>query len=120
MKNPKILITVTVMLIVGLSFLCLASAQSRVPGVSVGDSFTYTFDFQFDVSDSSFNLPSLFEGLVAEVENIDSVTASVTQVSGSTVTLQTVMQFKNGTQQTGMGTIDVATGQDTTQESSID
>jgi hypothetical protein len=104
---------------IAVSMLASTSAQTRVPGVSVGDSFKYSFDFSINVSNSSFTLPSLVEGLLAEVENIDSVQATVTQISGSTVTMQTAMQFKNGTEQTATSTFNVANGQDTTEESAI-
>ncbi len=105
---------------IGASLLSIAAAQTRVPGVSVGDSFKYTFDFNINVTNSSLNFPSsLFEGLMAQVENIDSVQANVTQVSGTVVTMQTALQFKNGTQQTATSSFDVATGQDTSQEGSI-
>ncbi len=44
-------------------------------------------------------------------ESIDSLQITITDVTGSSVTSQMVMQFKNGTQQSSTGVTDVATGQ---------
>jgi hypothetical protein len=120
MKNQGIIVAFSVMLMIGIPlFFGTTSAQNRMPGVSVGDSFKYTFDSNLNLGDSSFDLPSLLEGLQSEAQNIDFAQATVIQVSGSTVTMQTTIQYKNGTQQSDTGSIDVATGQDTTQKQSI-
>jgi hypothetical protein len=120
MKNQGIIAAFSIMLIIGIPLLIsTTSAQTRIPGVAVGDSFKYTFDYNMNFGDSSFDLPSLFEGLQSEANDIDFVQATVTQVSDSTVTIQTTIQYKNGTQQSDTGSIDVATGQDTTQKQSI-
>ena len=113
------IIVASIILLIGMSFLGFVSAQTREPGVSIGDSFKYSFEFNVDVSDSSFVPPSLFEDLMEEVKNIDSVQATVTQISGSVVTMQTVIQFENGTQQSETTTFDVANGEDSTQEANI-
>ena len=113
------IIVASIMLLIGMLSLGFVSAQTRVPGVSVGDNFKYSFDFNMDVSDSSFLPPSFFEDLLEEVKNIDSVQATVTQISGSVVTMDTVLQFENGTQKSETTTFDVANGEDTTQEVNI-
>lgn len=120
MKNQGVIAAFSIMLMIGIPLLIsTTSAQTRIPGVAVGDSFKYTFDYNMNFGDSSFDFPSLFEGLQSEAEDIDFVQATVTQVSGSTVTIQTVIQFANGTQQSDTGSIDVATGQDTTQKQGL-
>ncbi len=116
MRKQNVIVTTAIIVMIGISLLATASAQTRVPGVSVGDSFKYSFDFNMNVSNSSFTLPSLIEGLLAQVENIDSVQTTVTEVSGSKVTMETTIQFKNGTQQSATSTFDVASGQNTSQE----
>ena len=45
-----------------------------------------------------------------QAKAIESIQITITDVSGSSVTSQMVAQFKNGTQQTSTGIIDVATG----------
>ena len=110
---------ISLVILIGISMLCFASAQTRVPGVSVGDRFKYSVNFSMNASNSSITLTNLIEGLLSQVENIDSVQANVTQVAGSKVTMQAVMQFKNGTQQSTTSTFDVANGQDTAQEGTI-
>lgn len=119
MAKLKVIAVSLLVLWVGISF-GIASAQTRLPGVSVGDSFKYTFDFDINVGDLGFGLPSLLEGLIAQVKSIDSVQMTVTQVSGSLVTMQTVMQFKNGTQQSSSISVDVASGADTANEGITD
>jgi hypothetical protein len=108
-----------IILIAGVLLTNTASAQTRVPGVSVGNSFKYTFDFEMNVSSSSFNLPDLLDELISQVKNIDSVSITVTQVSGSVVTMQTAIQFKNNTQQSTSNSFDIANGPNTSQEGTI-
>jgi len=87
-------------------------AQTRVPGVVVGDSFKYTYTLDMNVgglSPSSF--PDIFQALIDQAKSIDWVQINITKVSGTTVTAQMLMQFENGTQQSDTGTTDVSTGQ---------
>ncbi len=120
MKYQKLAVWLCILLAFSCSLGSFAAAQTRVPGVSVGDSFKYSFELNMNVSDSQLSLPSLLEGILSEAENINWVSFTVTQVSGTKVTLQTTMQFKNGTQQTGTNqVVDVATGQDATNQESL-
>ncbi len=107
---------ITKVAVIALIFLSISpigcvSGQTRQPGVMVGDTFKYTFNFDINATSSQFDFPSILEGLVAQVKDIDWVQTKITQVSGTTVTAQTTMQFKNGTQMTNTQTSDVATGE---------
>ena len=96
-----------------LSGLLLSSAlaQTRVAGVSAGNTFKYTYALDANVSSTEFALPTLFEALMEQARAIDWVQITITNVSGTSVTAQMIMQFKNGTQQSSTGITDVATGQ---------
>jgi hypothetical protein len=111
MKKVRVLsVLVIVVLLMSLSG---AYAQTRMPGVSVGDTFKYTYTFDMTTSDgqSESLLPEFLQALIDQTKNIDSTQITITDVTGSSVTLQNVMIFKNGTQETNTGTIDVSTGQ---------
>jgi hypothetical protein len=110
MENLKIIGALATVIM--LSSLSGAFAQTRLPGVAVGDSFkyTYTFDMNLDDGDTESVLPSFFQALIDQTKNIDSTQVTITDVSGITVTMQTILQFKNGTQQSNTGVTDVSTG----------
>lgn len=110
MKNTT-KISVIVLILICVASLGLVSGQNRIPGVMVGDTFKYTFNFEINASSSQLDFPSLFEDLTAIVRDIEWVQVKVTQVFGATVTAQTTTQFKNGTQQSIIQTADVATGE---------
>ena len=86
-------------------------AQTRTPGVSVGDTFKYTYTLNSNLGNSQNILPSFFQALMQEAQSFDWAQVTVTSVSGNEVTAKMVFQFKNGTQQTSTGVTDVATGE---------
>jgi hypothetical protein len=104
-------ITVIALILICVSYLGLASGQSRQPGVMIGDTFKYTFNFEINATNSQYDFLSLFESLSTLVRDMDWIQVKITQVSGTTVTAQTTIQFKNGTQQSNTQTTDVATGE---------
>lgn len=110
MKNTT-KISVIALILICVASLGLVSGQSRQPGVMVGDTFKYTFNFEINASSPQLDFPSLFEDLTAIVRDIDWIQVRVTQVIGATVTAQTTTQFKNGTQQSNIQTADVTTGE---------
>src|SRR5512137_2022683 len=110
MKSSTKISAIALILII-FSSIGLATGQSRQPGVMVGDTFKYTFNFEINTSSSQMDFPSLFEGLSALVKDIDWIQVKITQVSGTTVTAQSTTQFKNGTQQSITQTADVAIGE---------
>jgi hypothetical protein len=86
-------------------------AQNHMPGVAVGNTFKYTYTFDSNIPQSISGFPELFQTLIDQAKSMDSAQITITQVSGTTVTMQMIMQFKNGTQQSSTGTTDVSTGQ---------
>jgi hypothetical protein len=79
--------------------------SSRTVGVNRGDWARYDMSLSFSGSTIPQGVPSFF----SEVANVK---GTITDVSGTTVTISLVAQFKNGTETTiGQLTLDVATGQ---------
>ena len=110
MKNATKISAIALILIYVAS-LGMVTCQSRQPGVMVGDTFKYTFNFEINASSSQFDFASLFESLSAIVRDIEWIQLRITQVSGTSVTAQATTQFKNGTQQTNTQTTDISTGE---------
>jgi hypothetical protein len=110
MKNLKIFASIAVLFLLSISSLSSVFAQTRVPGVSVGDTFKYTYTLDLNTPNTDLTIPSVFDALMQQAESIDSVQITITDVSGSSVTSQTVIQFKNGTQQSSTDVTDLATG----------
>ena len=110
MKNLKIISVLAIALM--LSSVSGGLAQTRIPGVAVGDSFKYTYTFEMNVDDSQSEsiLTGLLQALIEQTKNIDSAQITITGISGTSVTAQTTLQFKNGTQESNTGVTDVSTG----------
>ena len=108
MKTKKIFGILTIFFLICISTLTITLAQTRSPGVTVGDSFKYSFTLDLNTSNSETSLPSLFDSLMEQARSIEWVQVNITDVSGTLVTSQVVMQFKNGTQQTSTEVTDVA------------
>lgn len=109
MKNLKIIGALIIVMLSAISGSALA--QTRVPGVAVGDSFKYTYMLDMNVSGTQNVFPDFLQALIDEAKSIDWVQIDIKEVSGSTVTTEMLMQFKNGTQQSTIDTTDVSTGQ---------
>jgi hypothetical protein len=89
-----------------------AFAQTRTIGVSVGDTFKYTYTLDFNMSNSSdFALPSMLDSLFDQAKSIEWARLTILNISGTSVTVQTQLHFKNGTEQSSVSTTDIATGQ---------
>ncbi len=86
-------------------------AETRTPGVSVGDSFTYTYNLDMNTNGSLPTMPELFQQLVDQAKSIEWVKLTITGVSGTSVSADTLLHFKNGTEQTSAASTDIATGE---------
>jgi hypothetical protein len=109
MKNLKIIGALAALIM--LSAISGTFAQTRTPGVAVGNSFKYAYTFTMNTDGKQGILPDILQPLIDQAKAIDWVQITITSVSGTAVTAQTLMQFKNGTQQSSTGTTDVSTGQ---------
>jgi len=76
----------------------------------VGDTFKYTYTLNPNLGNNQNLLPSFFQTLIQQAQSFDWAQITISSVSGSEVTVQMIVQFKNGTQQTSNGVTDVASG----------
>jgi len=84
----------------------VASAQTRTPGVSAGNMFTYSYTANWNSNDPNATVPS-------ELVNINETQwaeVSVTAVSGTNVTGTVTTRFENGTETTNDCWVDADTG----------
>jgi hypothetical protein len=82
------------------------STQARVPGVSVGDTFTFDVTFFWNSSDPNAVVPQTF----LETNQTESFRVTITDINGSMVTTRDTWVFKNGTESTSTGLVDVESG----------
>ena len=83
-----------------------ASAQPRTVGVSVGNTFTYSPTVSWSSNDSTATPPSY----LVEFNDTQWEEFTVTAISGTNITMQATTDYKNGTEITTGGWVDVNTG----------
>lgn len=98
-------VTVVVMALLFVSLLGSAFAQDRLPGVSVGNEFTYSQQSYWLTTDPNAHIPA---GL-ADVNMTAYYKVTVTGVSGTNVSTHTVWQFANGTEVEEDGSVSTET-----------
>jgi hypothetical protein len=114
MHRKIILLTWVSLSMLSLMVVTLVSAQPRTVGVAVGDWFKYgDIDSSWDsnVPNGTFPSPSVWEWY-EEIAEREWLLLSVVAVSGTNVTGQVTMHYKNGTETVFDGFIDVDTGTD--------
>jgi hypothetical protein len=82
------------------------STQDRVPGVSLGDTFTFDVSSFWNSSDPNAVVPQEF----LEINQTESFRVTITDISGSMVTTLDTWVFKNGTEHNSTGLVNVETG----------
>jgi len=83
-----------------------AWAQTRIPGVYQGNIFTYDVTAMWSSNDSNAVAPAD----VLDINKTEYYRVTIGAVSGAEITTQTVWHFTNGTETTTVGTINVETG----------
>jgi hypothetical protein len=83
-----------------------ASAQTRTVGVSVGNKFRYSPTVNWSSTDPNATLPSF----LVDANNSQWAEFTITAVSGTNITIQGTTHYKNGTEVTMGGWVDVDTG----------
>lgn len=102
--NKKIIPFLALLL---LSLILQVSAVGREPGVGVGDFCEYhDIVFYFSSTEPNATLPPGYE----EINETLWMYMQVTDVSGTNVTGQATIHYKNGTEETSEGWVDVDTG----------
>lgn len=88
----------------------VTASPTRTVGVNPGDWIKFG-DITVTWSSNDPNASKVWYGMDLEMYNqTEWVTVEITQVSGTNVTIQSVQHFKNGTEETSGGWIDVDTG----------
>lgn len=106
MEMKKFALSALILFILVASTSASAFAQTQgVPGVSVGDTFTYKSTYLWNSANSNEVVPAY---LTAQNETTLQVT--VQQVAGSTAVLEDVFTYKNGTQVSTTETDEVNSG----------
>jgi hypothetical protein len=112
LKKYAFAAVLTTIMTLSACFLGAANAQTYTPGVTDGNVFKYQYEIVAKVNSSQqVTVPTPFDALVEQAKTIDWIQMTITAVSGNTVTAEMLTRYKAGTQQSYMGTVDVATGQ---------
>jgi len=83
-----------------------ASAQIRAVGVNVGDTFKYSFSVSWSSNNPTATPP---QDLINE-NDTQRIQVAITAISGTNITGQMTFDYKNGTQTTEGGWVDINTG----------
>jgi hypothetical protein len=81
-------------------------AQTRIPGVFQGNTFTYDVNAFWSSNDPSAVAPAD----LLDINKTEYYRVTITAVSGAEITTQSVWHFTNGTETSTVGTINVETG----------
>jgi hypothetical protein len=101
-----LLFVIVVLAIVIYTNLGMQPAEAAVPGVAKGDFFTYNVMGIVNSKSPDAEIPSQF----LDLNNTEWYRVTVTDVSGPEVSIETAQHFKNGTEVTGTGMVNVETG----------
>ena len=112
-KRSRLILVLAIVsaIIIILAFIALTqlgsqAAQDAVPGVNVGDTFTYDIRGYYSSNDPNATIPENFP----QINMTEWFRIVVKEVSGSEVTINTTWRFSNETELNGINTIDVETG----------
>jgi hypothetical protein len=103
-----LVILVAIILILAITIFAYlgTSTQAWVPGVTVGDTFTFDVTSYWNSSDPNAVVPQEF----LETNQTDSFRVTITNIDGSMVTTLDTWVFKNGTESSITGLISVESG----------
>jgi len=109
--NKKIVLLTLVSVFSLSAMVVTSSAQPRIVGVNVGDWFKYgdiTINWSSNDPNATFPPPG-YEGW-EELNETEWMSYSVEDISGTNITFQSTEHFKNGTERTESGYIDIDAG----------
>jgi hypothetical protein len=107
MKNNAALIMIMALSLVAfLATTNIASGQTIVAGVSKGETFIYSYNLLWNSTNPSATPPSDY----IELNKTSQIRFIITNVSGVNLSIDFVKAFKNGTQTTQSGTINLSSG----------
>jgi hypothetical protein len=109
MSKKIVLLTLVLALLLS-AMVVTSSAQPRTVGVTVGDWVKFG-DVNFTWSSNDPNTTKVWYGMDLERYNeTEWVMTEITQVAGTNVTIQHTERFKNSTEETSSGWLDIDTG----------
>lgn len=111
MKTKIVLLTLVSVFLLSGTVVTSVAAQPRIVGVNVDDWFKYadiTLNWSSNDPNATFP-PSDYEWL-AEMNETEWELLSIVDVSATNITSQITMHYKNGTEETSGGYVDVDTG----------
>jgi hypothetical protein len=104
--TKKLFVTAFLVVLLCLTMVGSAWAQTRVPGVFQGNTFTYDVTAFWSSNDPSAVVPAD----LLDINKTEYYRVTIGLVSGAEITTQTVWHFTNGTETSAVGTINVETG----------
>jgi hypothetical protein len=105
MKTKKLII-ISLLFILFLGVAASTHAQTVTVGVTKGSIFSYAYDVTWSSNDPTKSVPSEIQ----EMSKIDSFKINITEISGSIINTEITTYYKDGTEQTDTGYIDVSAG----------
>jgi hypothetical protein len=104
--SPRIVLINLISTLLLFALVIAALAQTRTPGVSAGNTFTYSYTSNWNSNDPNATIPSE----LVSINETQWAEVSLTTVSGTNVNGTVTTLFKNGTETTNDGWVDVDTG----------
>jgi hypothetical protein len=95
------------LLVIGLLFTMIFLSSVSAQTVSVGVSKGETFDYSCNIAWTSTNPAATPPSDALEYNNTQKVQLRITDIAGSTINVDVLISFKNGSQKTESGTIDI-------------
>lgn len=104
--KTKLLLTILVISILTLSSTNIALAQTVAPGVSQGEIYEYNYTTSWSSTNPASETPDYAE----ELSRIQSFQFRITNIEGTTVNAEVTLRYRDGTNQTETGFVDVQSG----------
>jgi hypothetical protein len=104
--TKKLLTATFLLVLLGFAMIGSVKAQTRIPGVYQGNVFTYDVTAYWSSNDQNAVVPAD----LLDINKTEYYQVTITAVSGSEITTQSVWHFTNGTETSTVGTINVETG----------
>lgn len=104
--NGRIMLLNLISSFLVLALVMAASAQTRTVGVNIGNKFRYSVTARWSSTDPTATTPSY----IADYNNTEWLEVSIIGFSGTNITGQNTKHYRNGTETTMDGWIDVDTG----------
>lgn len=104
--NRRLVLLTLISMFLLFALVVAASAQTRTVGVSVGNKFRYSVNISWTSDDPNATPPSS----LVDNNNTEWMEISVTGISGTNITGQTIQHYKNGTETTTDVWIDLNSG----------